>query len=297
MKVSIRTRFTIGMLFFFIIIAVISIMSAYYMKRLSDKSDSLLKENHLSVIFARDMAEELTILNQEISRSFLTDTYPDSALIVKASGAFNKTLQLEKNNITEAGEDELVSRIESGFNEYLHNIKGLGKILVSKEETGALQTQFHNLYQQTMLLSQMNDQAIARKADDVKKTSEKGFLLVTTWASVCFLIALSFTFNFAAYYNERFKVLYDGIKAIGSGHYNHRMSFVGKDEFYEISEVFNDMAQKLNEIKQNVRGHFNEEKVMESTMTQVEELKRVLEQMHGMEKRALDLMSKLENKL
>jgi methyl-accepting chemotaxis protein len=297
MKISIRTRFTLGMLFFFIIIAVISILSAYYMNRLSKKTDALLKENHLSVIFARDMAEELTILNQEITRSFLTDDHTDSSLIAKTSGAFNKTLQLEKNNITEAGEDKLVSGIESGFNEYVHNMSGLNKIPVSKEKIGALQMQFHNLYDQTMLLSQMNEQAIVLKADDVKKTSEKGFLLVTTWASVCFLIALSFTFNFAAYYNERFKTLYNGIKEIGSGHYNHRMSFVGKDEFYDISEVFNDMATKLNEIKQDSVADLKEDRTREITLNQVQELKRIFEQMHGIEKRAVDLMSKLENKL
>jgi NtrC-family two-component system sensor histidine kinase KinB len=297
MKISIRTRFTLGMLFFFIIIAVISILSAYYMNRLSKKTDALLKENHLSVIFARDMAEELTILNQEITRSFLTDDPTDSSLIAKTSGAFNKTLQLEKNNITEAGEDKLVSGIESGFNEYVHNMSGLNKISVSKEKIGALQIQFHNLYEQTMLLSQMNEQAIVLKADDVKKTSEKGFLLVTTWASVCFLIALSFTFNFAAYYNERFKTLYNGIKEIGSGHYNHKISFVGKDEFYDISEVFNDMATKLNEIKQNSVADLKEDRTREITLNQVQDLKRIFEQMHDIEKRAVDLMSKLENKL
>jgi NtrC-family two-component system sensor histidine kinase KinB len=297
MKISIRTRFTLGMLFFFVIIAVISILSAYYMNRLSKKTDALLKENHLSVIFARDMAEELTILNQEITRSFLTENYPDSNLIVKTSAAYNKTIQLEKNNITEAGEDKLVSGIESGFNEYLHNIAELTKIPMSKERVTTLQTQFHNLYQQTILLSQMNEQAIILKADDVKKTSEKGFLLVTTWASVCFLIALSFTFNFAAYYNERFKTLYNGIKEIGSGHYNHRMSFVGKDEFYDISEVFNDMATKLNEIKHFSIVDLNEDKVREIKLNQVQELRRLFEQMHGMEKRAVDLISKIENKL
>lgn len=297
MKVSIRTRFTLGMLFFFIIIAVISILSAYYMNRLSNKTDSLLKENHLSVIFARDMAGDLTILNQEINRSFLTENYPDNSLIAKTSDAFNKTLQLEKNNITEAGEGELVSAIESGYGEYLQSITGFGRYPVSKEKITSLENQFHNLYQQTMLLSQMNDQAIVRKADDVKKTSGRGFLLVTTWASVCFLLALSFTFNFAAYYNERFRTLYTGIKEIGSGHYNHRMSFVGKDEFYEISEVFNDMAAKLNEIKHSSPVNLKKESAKEITLNQVEELKRIFEQMHGMEKRALDLMSRLENRL
>jgi methyl-accepting chemotaxis protein len=174
---------------------------------------------------------------------------------------------------------------------------GLTKIPASKEKVTALQTQFHTLYQQTMLISQMNEQAIILKADDVKKSAEKGLLLVTTWASICFIIALSFTFNFAAYFNERFSTLYNGIKEIGLGNYNHRLSFAGEDEFNDISLVFNDMAEKLNESKHNSMVNFKENKERETTLYQVQELKSILEQMHEIEKRAVDLISKLESKL
>ena len=35
---------------------------------------------------------------------------------------FDKSLQLEKNNITEPGEDKLVSGIETNFNEYRDSV-------------------------------------------------------------------------------------------------------------------------------------------------------------------------------
>ena len=92
-------------------------MSAYHLNRLSVKTDALLKENHFSVIFARDMGEELTIMDQEINRSFLNEVHPDSTLIVLTSNSFGKSLELEKKNLTEAGEDKLVSGIESNFSE------------------------------------------------------------------------------------------------------------------------------------------------------------------------------------
>ena len=297
MKISIRTRFFLGMVFFFVIIGGLSILSAYHLNRLSVKTDALLKENHFSVIFARDMGEELTIMDQEINRSFLNEVHPDSTLIVLTSNSFGKSLELEKKNLTEAGEDKLVSGIESGFNEYLTELMTSLRTPLSKERATALQTKFRMLYQQTMLLSQINEQAILRKADDIKKSAEKGLTHVTILGTVLFIITLSFTFNFATYFNERFSKLYTGIKEIGSGNYDQRLNFEGEDEFYDISLVFNDMAKNINENKHHLLVNLKAELEREISLSQVQELKRIFEQMHGYEKRAMELMANLETKL
>ena len=297
MKISIRTRFFLGMVFFFAIIAGLSFLSAYHLNRLSKKTDALLKENHFSVIFARDMGEDLSLLNLEINRSFLTEVHPDTSLIASTAQAFVKSLQLEKKNLTEAGEDKLVSGIESGFNEYLNDIIGFAKTPLSKEQVTTLQTQFHVLYQQTMLLSQMNEQAILMKADDIKKSAEKGLTHVTILGTVLFIITLSFTFNFSSYFNERFSKLYTGIKEIGAGNYDQRLNFEGEDEFYDISLVFNDMAKNINENKQHSLVNLKADLEHEISLSQVQELKRIFEQLNGYENRAVELMSKLETKL
>jgi methyl-accepting chemotaxis protein len=296
MKTSIRTRFTLGMIFFFVIIAAISILSAYHLNKLSQKTDAILKDNHFSVIFARDMAGELTVLNQEIARSFTNSNLIDAALINSTSISFKKSLLLEKNNITEPGEDKLVSGIESMFNEYIKYIVNCENKPVSSEAMNDLMTKFHTLYQQTMLLSQMNEQAIILKANDTKKSAEKGLTSVSLLGTICFIITLSFTFNFASYFNGRFTKLYNGIKEIGLKNYNERLYFEGEDEFYDISLVFNEMAQNLDANAEISTVNFQEEFEREVSFNQVQELKRILEQMQGVEERAVDLIAKLENK-
>ena len=59
MKFSIRSKFSTGMVFLIIILA-LSIFSAYYMNKVSIETSSILKENYLSVVYAREMAEGLT---------------------------------------------------------------------------------------------------------------------------------------------------------------------------------------------------------------------------------------------
>jgi methyl-accepting chemotaxis protein len=284
------------MVFFFVIIAGLSILSAYHLNRLSQKTDAILKENHFSVIFARDMAEDLTILNQEVTRSFVTGNGPDSSLIAKTVLAFAKSLLLEKNNITEAGEDKLVSGIESGFDEYHNDIVLFSKSSTLRDKITSLQAQFNSLYQQTLLLSQMNGQAIILKASDTKKSAEKGLTQVTIFGTICFIIAFSFTFNFASYFNERFSKLYNGIKEIRSSNYSQRLYFEGEDEFYDLSLIFNDMAKNLDENKQNPPAKLKEDFEREISLDQVQELKRILDQMQGIKVRAINLIAKLEHK-
>ncbi len=73
MKHSIRTRFTLGMIFLFMIILVLSVFSGYYLNKLSDKTSAILKENYLSVVYAREMSEGITNINQEITTCFFNE--------------------------------------------------------------------------------------------------------------------------------------------------------------------------------------------------------------------------------
>ena len=75
---------------------------------------------------------------------------------------------------------------------------------------------------------------------------------MTILASICFLIGMSFTFSFASYFNQRFFQLYNGIKEIVSSNFDQHLYFDGNDEFYEISLVFNEMADKLKKNKKKM---------------------------------------------
>ena len=86
------------MIFFFTIIAGISILSAYQLNSLSKKTDAILKDNNFSIIMARDMAEGLTILNQEIIRYSFNNIYPDATIIANTKAKFEKSIQLEKQH-------------------------------------------------------------------------------------------------------------------------------------------------------------------------------------------------------
>jgi two-component system, NtrC family, sensor histidine kinase KinB len=296
MKTSIRTKFTIGILFFFVIIAVLSVFSAYYLNKLSKKTAAILKENHLSVIYAREMSEDLMYINQEITSHFLTDKNPDSTFISNEFSLFNKSLQSEKNNITEPGEDKLVSGIGTEFKFYGDSVAGFLKTPGSLIKILFLQKEVGNLYKQLILLSQINEKAIEIKTNDAKVSAKNALTQMTFLATFCFLIALSFTYSFSTYFSERFFQLYNGIKELGSSNYGQRLHFEGKDEFYDISLVFNKMAEKLSENKQKMELTLHEDMEMTKSVDNIRELKSLLLRIKNLEEQARDLIFRIESK-
>jgi nitrogen fixation/metabolism regulation signal transduction histidine kinase len=207
-----------------------------------------------------------------------------------------KSLQSEKNNITEPGEGELVHDIDSRMTQYRSTIKKF--IGEPRNPDGFLNLQkgYAALYQDIMKLSEMNGKAIELKTDDAKLSSKRALTQMSILATLCFLIALSFTFSFASYFNERFFQLYNGIREIASDNYGQRLHFEGNDEFHEISLVFNEMAEKLSsdKAKMDVTLVLNPEKLKDSN--DLIELKKLLTRLKNVEKQSIEVLARLENK-
>jgi hypothetical protein len=296
MKKSIRTRFTLGMIFLFLIILVLSVFSDYLLNKLSNKTSAILKENYISIVYAREMSEGIMNINQELTSCFLTKRNSDSLKINDELKYINTSLQFEKRNITEPGEDKLVSDIETGFIEFRDSVLKFNKTSGSEERVLFLQNKSGILNQQLLLLSQMNGKALEVKTDDAKDSSKSALTQMTILATLCFLIGMSFTFSFASYFNQRFFQLYNGIKEIVSSNYNQKLFFEGKDEFYEISVLFNEMAQRLKDNKQKMSVTLHGDMIKGISSNEVEELQKMLFRLKVMEEQAAELISRLKQK-
>ena len=297
MKTSIRSsRFTMGMVLFLVIILLLSISSAFYLNRLSRKTSAILKENHYSVVYARDMSEDLTNINQGIINPFITNKNPDTLFINQEFTLFNKSLESEKNNITEVGEGQLVSDIETNYIDYHDSVLKYIKSQNPVIKVVYLQKKYETLYRQLILLSQINGKAIEEKTDDAKASAKQATLQMTFIGTICFLIAYGFTFIFSSYFNERFYKLYNGIKEMVSSNYNHKLFLDGNDELYEISSAFNEMADKLNQNKQKMSVTLHADPGKDFDLKDIQELKNLLLRMKSAEEQAIELISRFDKK-
>jgi methyl-accepting chemotaxis protein len=296
MKHSIRTRFTLGMIFLFLIILVLSVFSGYYLNKLSDKTGAILKENYLSVVYAREMSEGIMNISKEITTCFLMNRKSDSLKIEKELNLINKSLLAEKTNITEPGEDKLVAGIESDYTEYRDSVKSYSKSTNKVQSLLFLQNKAGSLSRQLLVLSQMNGKALELKTDDAKTTSKNALTKMTILATLCFLIGMSFAFSFTSYFSQRFSQLYRGIREIVTSNYDHRLYFEGNDEFHDISVLINEMAGKVKESKHRLSETLTDEKEKGKRTMEADELKQMLIRVKKLEEQAGALISRIEKK-
>jgi methyl-accepting chemotaxis protein len=297
MKTSIRSkRFTMGMVLFMVIILLLSISSAFYLNRLSGKTSAILKENHYSVVYARDMSEDLTNINQAIINSILANKSPDTLFIYQEFMLFTKSLESENNNITEIGEDQLVSDIKANYSDYHDSVVKNLRSPYPAIAVVSLQKKYLTLYQQLMVLSQINGKAIEEKTNDAKISAKKASLQMTLIGTLCFLVAYGFTFSFSSYFNERFYKLYNGIKEIVSSNYSQKIYIEGNDELKEISLAFNEMAEKLSKNKPKISLTLQKEPAQDYNLNNIQELKNILLRIKNAEEQATELISRFDKK-
>jgi methyl-accepting chemotaxis protein len=282
------------MVFIFLIILALLGFSAFSLTKLSKKTNAILRENHVSVVYARDMTENLMLLNQKMINSFLVDRAIDTILVEREFDKLNHTIDLELNNITEPGEDKLASGIMSGINEYHAIYKQFVRSPMQVELVLLMEKKFENLHQQLAILSQMNEKAIERKTDDAKISAKNALMQLSVIGSFCFLIALGFIYSFAAYFNERFFQLYNGIKEIVSSNFGQRLYFDGNDEFYEISLLFNQMAEKLEGTNSKMCLNLSEDTAFDENYDNIQELKDILVRIKNIEKQAKGVIFRIE---
>lgn len=283
------------MIFIFIIILILILFSCISINRLSQKTSSILKENYVSVAYAREMSESLMNVNQEITNSFLAKRNPDSLIIRREFQQIAKPLLLEKNNITEAGEDRLVENIDGEIEGYHQEVK---TFIANREQVSVmfdLQRKYVELHQQLGILSQMNGKAIEVKTENAKNLAEKTFNQMIILGSVCFLIALSFMYSFSSSFNERISQLYNGIKEIASSNFGYRLYYEGSDEFYEISLIFNAMAEKLSNSDRKKNVSLSNDWEYDENQDYYQELKNILVQIKSIQVRAEEIISRFEH--
>jgi signal transduction histidine kinase len=217
MAIKLKTKIALGGVFLFALLILVGAVSFYYLNRLSEESKAIIKANYETLNYSREMLNELDSLNKnknDVER-------------------FEKNLQLQESNITEQGEKELTILLRKNFNS-----------LKDKGVSDSLQLLIRRDISQIM---QINLQAIDKKNQAAQKSAEKAKTIITIILTVCILIGFTFIFNFPSLVASPIAKLTEAIKAIANKNYGERIHMDRKDEFGDLANAFNTMAERLDE--------------------------------------------------
>ncbi|HEX5168390.1 MAG TPA: ATP-binding protein [Cyclobacteriaceae bacterium] len=214
----IKTKVGLGVVFLFMVIITIGGMGLYYLEALSEDSKNILKDNYETLEHTKRIIENCDSL--EI----------DSARAMKVMEA---NLLLQEENVTEAGERELTHALRVAF-EKLKN-SGIQDSIVVRIRGLALAIQGVNM------------QSIIMKNEVTQNTADKASTYLIIVATLCTIAAFTFVVNFPGYVANPIVMLTNSIQSIANKNYEERLHFARKDEFEELAEAFNQMAEKLDE--------------------------------------------------
>jgi signal transduction histidine kinase/HAMP domain-containing protein len=217
-KFKIKTKLSLGLGFLFAVIILIGTVGANYIYTIARESKEILKDNYESIQYVKLMMQDLDAAGA------------DTAIFFKA---FDANLKLQEDNVTEIGEKEYTVNVRNQF----HYLQQHG---LSESEVFKLKK---NLYK----ITDLNMQAILRKNDHAQVKADNVLTYMGAIGGICFLIVFTFIINFPGYIADPIRALTESIKQISNKNYHQRIHFTSNDEFGELAEAFNAMAEKLEQ--------------------------------------------------
>src|SRR5208337_4101534 len=127
---SLRSKLTVGLGFLFVIIFGLTIYSSYQIQQLSKEADAILKDNYDSLVYCKNMLLALDDMSSTVSYRIFgsspnTPSAYESQLFESSRSAFERSLNAEKNNITEVHEKEYVEELNGNYDRYVKLCLGI----------------------------------------------------------------------------------------------------------------------------------------------------------------------------
>ncbi len=216
MRIKTKLNLSVGLLF--ILIIILTLVSAFYIFSIKKDTENILKANYNTLEYSRNMLMSLDIITSN----------PENSIIF-----FKENLKKQNLNITEPGEKTGTYNLNENFDRLVKNTSD--EVLKTK------------IRQEIFEIMKLNMNAIKNKSDVAKNTAETANLWIATVGTLCFLIAFNLLINLPNNIANPIKELSSSIQEIANKNYSERVHFLSHNEFGDLARSFNTMAEKLQE--------------------------------------------------
>ncbi|WP_395063151.1 ATP-binding protein [Flavobacterium sp.] len=215
---KIKTKLNLGVGLLFILIIILSLVSAFYIFSIKKDTQNILKANYITLEYSRNMLSSLDEMTKDEPKAILL---------------FESNLKKQLANITETGEDRVTYNLQKSF-----------QLLEKNRSDETIKAQIR---QDIFEIMKLNMNAIKVKSDIAKRTAETANLWIAVVGTLCFLIAFNLMVNLPNNIANPIKELTGSIKQIANRNYSERVHFQNHNEYGDLARSFNTMAEKLEE--------------------------------------------------
>ncbi len=246
-----RRKILVGYGITLALMAIVLVWAVVNLVSLGQASEAILRENYKSILAAENMID--AIERQDSATLLVMLDYGDEGLIQfrENENHFLQWLGRAKDNITIAGETDILSAIESGYSAYLVHFSELcEKKTVSPQEAG-------EFYHETVLPSfkRVRDEAVRLRMinqDTMFDASRRAEVVARTaiWSTAGVAVAaiglgLGFSLLLSHKLVRPIRRMMEATDALAEGDYEVRVPTTGTDELARLAQGFNTTANKL----------------------------------------------------
>lgn len=246
-----RKRILIGYGITLALMAVVVIWAVVNLVSLGQASDAILRENYKSILAAENMID--AIERQDSATLLVMLDYGDEGLAQfrENENQFLQWFGRAKDNVTIAGEADILASIESGYSAYLVHFTKLREMRASSPQ------QAGKFYHETVLPSfkRVRDEAVRLREinqDTMFDASLRAEVVAQTaiWSTAgvavaAILLGLGFSLLLSMRLVRPIRQMMEATEALSGGDYEVRVPAGGPDELARLAEGFNTMANKL----------------------------------------------------
>ena len=252
---KLKTKILLGLVFLLLVIFLLSITGIFSIYYLSEDSKVIIKDNYASVEHSTHMLDAVeSIFTLQLSR--LENKNKDSALLKAINDSlqnkkeeFLKYFDYQKNNITEPGEDKVVSNVIYSFHRFISVIDSISSKANSSNtsDVDLLKSNYIMVTTSIKKIYKLNMAAIYKKNEVANRTADNVSVYMAIAAVTSILITVVFIFYFPSYITTPITELTKKIKDISDKKYDQRIDIQTNDELNTLADAFNIMAIKLKE--------------------------------------------------
>ncbi len=252
---KLKTKILLGLVFLLLVIFLLSITGIFSIYYLSEDSKVIIKDNYASVEHSSNMLgviESIFTLQLSIFGNPNKDTAFLKAIddsLQNKKEEFLKYLNYQKNNITEPGEDKLVSSVIDSYHRFINVIDSINYQAdnFNTYDVDKLKSNYVIATSSIEEIYKLNMTAIYNKNAVANKTADNVSLYMAIAATSSILITIVFIFYFPSYITTPITELTKKIKDISDKKYDQRIDIQTNDELNTLADAFNIMAIKLQQ--------------------------------------------------
>ena len=272
MKIKFKSvKFRLILIFIVILstLTLSNLWAIFNFKVLNNTVEKIFDSNYKSIAAAQQM-ESIIERQDSLQLSYLStkdQKYIDA--FIKAEKEFQNFLKQAKNNVTEKGEKDFVSELDTSYNSYINTFyKFLAKENLQTEYYfSEIFPKFEKIKSTCKNLLELNQNAMILKRKEADITTKKASFLMITLTIIMTFLGIIVIIHSTKKILYQFNIFIDKIKKISGKDYSQKIPLNMDKEFNKLGLAFNQMTKQLDiykqmDIKTVTRQLVNVEKIL-----------------------------------